>query len=535
MRRLSRVRAEGGMVLPLTMIILFGLLALVAVVVDSAISANQQSSGQIARRIALADADSGLQAGVYRLSAQPWAQVLNNAYAIPPGDCFGTQDDGVPPQSSNGLCNIGAETKPFTAGADTVTDSLGSMGSYTYNITPALSNSSGPGCTGWWVSGGSSFGGVTQRCITATGTYRGVTRRVQERIAADSWVFPINGMLSMNEMNWDTSNSQHLSLPGLFESNGQMTIGATGAGPQRIPDDLSGATLKSFKKIAFNQGNSCTAPCTYYDPTTNPPVTAPFPRPDGPTAADYAAAAAIQSTTGGDAQLTGPTGVPNLNWSSIYNPSTHVFSGGGGTAAKFPNGGTGTQGVPGAVLPSGTYVFCNMTVTGELETAPNSQVTIYIDSPGSGDGFCGTPARGGACAQSPGTLSINGSGFYNPNPNPASLQIFIYGNAGCATPLTKGTPLGGEIKIDNSGNMLDPTLKNTLLTNANLYAPDSYLTTLGNGIFWSGGIVVGGVESNDNDIWGFTQHPPTQEWFPTAWRACSATPSSSSDLGSGCY
>lgn len=524
MHRLSRVRAEDGIILPLAMIILVGLLALVALVVDSGITTSKQADVQINRRVALANADSGLQAAVYRLSAQPWA--AGTSYAIPstPGganDCFGTKDDGQVP-ASPGYCS------------DSVTDTLGTMGSYTYNISPGLANGSGPGCTGWWVNPGATFGGVAQRCITATGTYNGVTRRVQERIAAENWVFPTNGMLSMNEMNWDTSNSQHLVLPGLFQANGQMTIG-TGATPQKLPNDLSQAVLESPNKIAFNAGNACTGTCIYHDPTSTPPLTTPIPRPAGPGPQDYKNAAAIQATTGGDALLTGPVpGVANCNWSTIYNTTTHVFSGGCGTAAKFPNGGTGTQGVLGAALPSGVYVFCNMTVTGELTTKPNSHVTIYIDSPGSGDGFCGSPANGGACKQSPGTLSINGGGFYNPNPNPDSLRIFIYGNQGCATPLTKGAPLGGEMKIDNSGNMLDPTLKNTLLTNAQLFAPDTYLTTLGNGIFWSGGIVVGGVESNDNDIWGFTQHPPTQQWFPAAWRECPAK-ATTADLGSGCY
>jgi Tfp pilus assembly protein PilX len=533
MHRLSRLRSEEGIILPLAMIILIGLLALVTLVVDSGVTTSQQATVQINRRTALANADSGLQAGIYRLSSQPWAQVSGKAYAINPLNCFGTQDDGAP-TASTGVCN-GAETKPATLNNATVTDILGSMGSYSYNITPELKNGTGPGCTGWWVGGGgASYGGVTQRCITATGTYHGVTRRIQERIAAEAWVFPTNGMLSMNEMNWDTSNSQHLVLPGLFQANGQMTIGKAGS-TQSIPNDLSQAILESPNKIAFNAGNACTGTCIYHDPTTTPPLTTPIPRGSGPGPQDFKNAVAIQTTTGGDALLTGPTGVANCNWSSIYNPATHVFSGGCGTAAKFPNGGTGTQGVLGAALPSGVYVFCNMTVTGELTTKPNSQVTIYIDSPGSGDGWCGSPAAGGACKQSPGTLSINGTGFYNPNPNPDSLRIFIYGNQGCATPLTKQTPLGGEMKIDNSGNMLDPTLKNTLLTNAQLFAPDTYLTTLGNGIFWSGGIVVGGVESNDNDIWGFTQHPPTQEWFPTAWHECSATPSNPADPGSGCY
>ena len=527
MYRMRRLRAEDGMILPLAMIVLVGLLLLVALVVDSGITANQQATVQINRRAALSAADSGLQAGIYRLSAQPWANVLNNAYAIPPTHCFGTQDDG-PPTQANGVCNGPEIAGNSNSGQDTVTDSNSTLGTYSYNITPELKQSSGPSCTGWWVNGGTSYGGVTQRCVTAWGTYNGVTRRVQERIAAEAWVFPINGILSMGEMNWDTSGSQTLNLPGTFESNGQMTIGS--GSNQTIPDDLSQAVLKSPIKISFGAGNKCTGTCVYQDPTTTPPLTTPFARPPGPAASTYAAVA--NPLNNSDSSLP----------STVYTSSTHIFNSNLGTAAKPGAGGhAGTQGKIGFTFNTGTYIFCNMTIGGEVATAVGSQVTIYIDSPGSGDGLCGSPANGGACKQSPGTLAMNGSGLYNPNPNPASLQIFIYGNAGCTTALTKGAPLGGEIKIDNSGNMLVDANGNlsasgtTALTNADLYAPDTYLTTTGVGIYWSGGIVVGGAESNDNDIWGFTQHPPTQQWFPTAWHECSTTPPDPTNPGSGCY
>jgi Tfp pilus assembly protein PilX len=510
MRRLSHLRAEDGIVLPLAMIVLIGLLALVALVVDSAITTNRQATTQINRRVALNAADAGLQAAVYRLSSQPWAS--GQAYSIPPTDCFGTQDDGAPPSSANGVCNVGAETKPTpTPGADTVTDSLGSMGSYTYNITPALAQATGPGCTGWWVNNGSLFGGVSQRCVTATGTYNGVTRRVQERIAAQSWIFPVNGILSLGEMKWDTSGSQYLALNGTFQSNGLMTIGS---GAQTTPDNLTGANLQSYGGFSFGPGEACTAPaCTKSVPAT------PFPHPAGPTATDYTNTWASNNDS---ALLSG-------TWAGTYSAAT----------GKLTVSGKGTAATP-LVLSAGTYIFCGVTITNSYITT-SGRVTIYIDSPATNPGgHCGTPTMKAGAAGCPslvsnaGGLTISGSEFYNPSGVPTDLNVFIYGNPAWtpACPLVKGN--GGAVSLENVGNPSDGN-GGHLLTASELYAPDSYITTTGAGVWWAGGIVAGGMESNDNDVWGFTPHPPTQMWFPTAWHTCSTTPSSSSDPGSGCY
>lgn len=495
------------MVLPLAMVVLVGLLALVALVVDSSITTNQQSTVQVNRRVALSDADSGLQAAIYRLSSQPWAPGLS--YAIPTGDCFGTKDDGA---NTDGTCN-GMEG---TGNADGVTDSLGGMGSYTYHITTAMSQGGSPGCTGWWVNPGGIYGGLTQRCITATGTYNGVTRRVQERVAAQSWVFPVNGILSLGEMKWDTSGSQYLALAGTFQSNGLMTVGV---GTQTTPDNLTGATLQSYGGFSFGPGESCTAPSC-----TKQVVSQPFSRGNGPNAAAYNAVWA----TNDDAKLT-------TTFGSSFNAVTRVLTlNNVGTPAKPPKP---LQPSGTVSIPSGTYSLCGLTITNSaIATAANSHVTIYIDSPGTGD--CGgSPRTSGSCpvlVQGAGGLTITGSEFYNPSGIPGNLQIFIYGNPGwtAACPLAKNDP--GSVSIENVGNPTD-SQGNTILTAAQLYAPDSYFTTTGAGIWWAGGIVAGGMESNDNDVWGFTQHPPTQQWFPAAWKECSVTPSSSSDPGSGCY
>lgn len=514
MRRLRRrLGSERGMVLPLAVFVLVAIGLLAALVVDSAVTANQQSNVQINRRIALQNADSGLQAAIYRLSQVPW-NVGHDAALYMPNLCFTT----VPVSTTNN--STGDQCSTSSSASMDVTDSLGSMGSYTYHISSPLSQTGSYGCTGWWVNPGGAFGGVTQRCITATGTYNGVTRRVQERVAAENWVFPVNGILSLGAMLWDTSGSQYLALNGTFQSNGLMTIGT---GTQNTPDDLNGAILQSAGGYSFGPGEHCGAP---YNTCLLEPQSQPFPRPDGPTATDYQK---IWSSTCGpsgtspcnnDAALT--TGVWAPGGKPVYSASTGAFAASGlGTPAK-PTANPPTQWSP-VIMPAGTYIFCSMSVSNSaIETQPGGQVTIYIDSPAVDPSHCGSPSYTGTCPKEVSNvkgITMSGSGFYNPTGIAGNLQIFVYGNPGwtLACPLKKGDP--GQVSIENVGNPLDSNNK-TMVTVGELYAPDSYMTTTGAGIWWGGGIVVGGLESNDFDIWGFVPNPPTQAWYPTAWTVC---------------
>jgi len=48
-------------------------------------------------------------------------------------------------------------------------------------------------------------------------------------------------------------------------------------------------------------------------------------------------------------------------------------------------------------------------------------------------------------------------------------------------------------------------------------------------------MVIGAMESNDNDVWGFTGTPPTQAYYPAAWTTCPPQRSNTADFGSGRY
>jgi hypothetical protein len=71
-----------------------------------------------------------------------------------------------------------------------------------------------------------------------------------------------------------------------------------------------------------------------------------------------------------------------------------------------------------------------------------------------------------------------------------------------------------------------------------IYGPDSALTTTGYGLRWTGGIVIGNWESNDNDYLGAAPGytgPPALDFYPTAYHRCSAYSGTGDVSASGCY
>jgi type II secretory pathway pseudopilin PulG len=510
-RLIKRASGEQGMVLLIAILVLFVIAILSLVVIQSAVTANSQSKDETNRRIALADANAGLQAALARISDQPFAQ--GQTYAVASGDCFDTKDEGAVPTTGTyaGYCTGFAKK-----------ESLGTLGEYEYDISQGLAEKSGPGCTGFWVNQGTAFASIVQRCITSVGTYNGVTRRVQERVAAENWAFPVNGILSLGKLEFDTSGSQYLSLSGgRYQSNGLMTIGK---GKQNIADELKEATLESYGGFSFGEGEKCESPeCTKTKASTR------FTALEGPGAETYKAAWSsnndIKLTEGawkGTKAYEPGAKEPELNANNVGTPSSLKSE---------------TEPIP-VVMPEGTYIFCNMKINNSaIQT--EGKVVIYIDSGASGDGKCGNvgekPTERNKCRTygRVGGIEVQRSDFYNPTKIAGELQIYVYGNGPEPVECELENNAPGAIKIENEGNEKE---KGKILTTAGeLYAPSSYLTTTGEGIWWSGGIVIGSMESNDNDVWGFTGAPPTQAFYPTAWTVCPPARTKAADFGSGCY
>ena len=83
---------------------------------------------------------------------------------------------------------------------DQTNEPLGNQGTYTYADTPVLKT--GETCVGTTLSNNT---GVIQRCVTAVGTFNGVNRRVQARVAAFTArpLFPVNGVVGLEEQGID--------------------------------------------------------------------------------------------------------------------------------------------------------------------------------------------------------------------------------------------------------------------------------------------------------------------------------------------
>ena len=311
------IRRERGTALPIALIVLSVIAMLSAVVALSAIQSNTGSTRDRAGKAALAAANAGLQAAVYRLSET----------GALPADCFTTQ--GVAP-GAGGLC-------------PGHTDSVGNGASYTYYVSPELGASGG--CTGLYVQGPAGQP-VQQRCITAIGTADGVTRRVQQRVVSykASAPFLVSGILSLG----DAKASGTFNFSGDFESNAKIDLPSSGS--------LNGTT------IHYGPGGSAKAPaCGAGCSIVAEPVPYTVP-PDDPSV--YAASAT-------------PSGNNNaaIQWqpSDAYDPATRRVNESAqvGTAAS-------PVVIPSGVYNFCEFKFTNKTY---LALAPGAQVRIYIDSP----------------------------------------------------------------------------------------------------------------------------------------------------------
>lgn len=483
----ARLEHEDGMVLVLTVLVLTAVMILAAVVIDSSVANSRESDQQQYRRAALEVADAGVQAAVYRLSAQP-AQPVGNTQPLNPSLCFTTTTPGVALNANN--------TCPGQ------TDAYGSLGSYTYYVSPALGTLSGgvfplSDCTGYPVNTPPNGTEIAQRCVTSIGTVHGVTARVQERVAALAFTFPVSGILSMTSMLFDTNNTQcytgyvnpNTGLPqsnpppacpatevnGYLEANGAISFSTTDSKNDVVLGSIQYGPAGSY---STQSPSVCTSPCTHTQTAT------PFQRPPGVDISAYKNSAVTNNNL--NLQVSPSTQHP-------YTAGTRALSIGSNTTVTFP---------------TGTYNFCSFQLNGGNVIIPSgAAVVIYIDNSLTSDG-CATGGQNGQ-------LNENNDEFLNNNPDPGTLQIRVWGDPGV-------TPAKGNIGTVTLNDDNNP-LTQQGMTYGDIYAPDSWVTTSGKGLRWTGGIVSGAFESNDNDYIGgapgFTNNP-TQSFYPTAWAQC---------------
>ena len=486
MHRLRQLRSdEGGSILVIALAVLLIVLTLSTGIVLASINANTTSSLDNNRSRALAAADAGLAAADQRLSRQPVIGSGNTSAIL--GQCFTTS---FVAQDSSGNCTA-------------QTDSLSSGGSYTYYVSPDMSasnwtNHTTSSCTGYPVTAPSGVD-ISQRCITAIGTYNGQSARVEERVVDYKTTALVNGLESLSNMLFDTNGPTHpydgctqntqppcppVYLSGNFYANGTITIqGNTWTSGADDADVINGTVQYgpsgsvSYKDPTYNcpaAGSSAsttaytgqTVSCTTTQTTSN------FSWAAGATLSDYTSTA----TSNNDSAIN--TANPTIS-PAPYTASSRAFSAGGTSSNPV-------------IIPSGVYNFCSFSVNGGyVKINSGSNVIIYVDNSKTGDG-CPT---GG----SDGQVNMPTAGFINNNSDPHSLIInvcgYVPGSSGACGSWSVGAPCSGGASCGTyPGTLLATTDGSTWsqqnsVTNNNLLGIDCASTTVCETVGASGAIV----------------------------------------------
>jgi Tfp pilus assembly protein PilX len=235
MRRLIRSERGNAMVTAL------GVLAVTSVVTATvfSVSTTVSDSSNKSRdsKTALAAADAGLEAAVYRLNMQN----LENTTS-----CFTT---GLVSEV-NGEC-------------PGQTESLGNNMSYTYYVTPALAE--GETCAGVPISyTGDEAIAITQRCVTVAGTANDVTRRVQARVASYIGLQLLSlGILGLDGVEFKNSGDidAWIGSNGEIDFDNSSTVTGIELGPSAPnPSFSNGSSVGSITRRSVSQGSHILAP-----------------------------------------------------------------------------------------------------------------------------------------------------------------------------------------------------------------------------------------------------------------------------------
>ena len=190
------LRNEEGIAIVFAIQIVSILTLMVAAVLSSTLSLGGTTERDYNSKTALAAALSGLDVARYRLEE------------VNPAD---------------GMCLTNAAVATGTGGAATgecpaYSGDLGNGTTYTYRVTPAIT---GGTCGGQTVTASPN----TRRCVTASGTSNGVTRRAQtlmSRTPVPTSLFPFSGMLGLSAV--EVNESGHGTIVGPVGSNGTFSL-----------------------------------------------------------------------------------------------------------------------------------------------------------------------------------------------------------------------------------------------------------------------------------------------------------------------
>jgi Tfp pilus assembly protein PilX len=399
--------------------------------------AGSDGTGTDARaKQALQAAEAGLQRAVYRLSMlQPAA-----------GRCVA--ETVVDPVA--GVC------------PPTTPEQLGNGSSFSYRTTPALGASAT--CAGLLVR---TQLALTQRCVTATGTTDGVTRRVQTRVAAyaSTPLFPVAGLLGLDAVTLNgnvTIPTTTAATNGTLTATGNVRTAGTVLGPAGTTRTTGNVAVSPVARRTADEGPFVLGDV---DPGTSATVNDNGRIVRGlrtPPVAPYDAISTGSSVT--------------------YDAPTRALRAAGNATIT---------------LGGGVYNFCSVSITGNLTliVAAGAKVAWYVDSPDDPNGGC-PPGSGGFAVG--GNLSSGSA-----SSDPTAFQLYVYGT---------------------DDRRQGVTIRGNAALHAAIYAPRSDVSIVGNAQV-IGGVAARTVTMTGNGfVWddraGTLQTGSAGGYHRTAWREC---------------
>ncbi len=376
------LREQRGIALPaaLGVLVVVGVLSSAVFAVSLTLSDTSTASRDAKR--ALAAADAGLEAAMFRMNEIGLQSV---------SQCFTTA--AVDPATGTDPETGGAPAAGECAG---VAEDLGNNSNYTYYVTPALQD--GDVCAGLPVNFTDPDGEVTitQRCVTSIGEVNGERRRIQARVASyiGAQLFPVGGILAINGIK--VKNTAIVS--GVLGSNGQIDLGNNSS----ISGGIKLGTASTPPPI-LGSGSTLGGPVTYRSEADGAFVLAPVDMGNTATVNDNG-----RITSGLDA------GSNVAYTDTAATPRT----------LSIANNGSLTLG-------GGTYNFCKVTLGNNayITIAAGAKIRFFLDSPdrsGSGCIPSGMDAAQARAAGYGGMFLGQGSNFNNPG-HAINFQIYMYG------------------------------------------------------------------------------------------------------------
>jgi hypothetical protein len=324
---------ERGFALPFVMFVFLAVFAVVGVGVFVSISAQGGTVRDQGTKSALSAAEAGITQAMFNYNGG-----FTTTAAFP---CLvpvsGTVQAQTPPVGGGGWCNA---TSPQVSGA-------GGLGTFSYRVCPSTTLNP---CQG---------SGTIE--IVATGTYNGVTRRVDviAKSASGQAVFGTAGVQSQTNLLLDSNAEVHSGSM----SGGSTTLASSSTklcGPASV--GVAGSLTSAGGGYYAN--SDCTSPLAYSSAAHMDFVLPPVNQGNAATVNDNARITNAISGTASPADLIGGS-TSNITW----NPSTRQLS---LTGQKTT-----------LTLTGKTYSLCKLTMqqNSTIYVAPGQAVRIYFDSP----------------------------------------------------------------------------------------------------------------------------------------------------------